>query len=88
MSALRHKQTFALQKATSASPPIATVKADLRDMSALLLEADMCSALANVGYGPKADIGSAIRFDQSKCNIVVDVHRLALPAHRFRQGIQ
>jgi hypothetical protein len=29
-----------------------------RVMSALPLKADMCSALANVGYGPEADIAS------------------------------
>jgi hypothetical protein len=28
------------------------------DMSALPLKADMCSALANVGYGPKADMAT------------------------------
>ena len=53
-------------------------------MSALDLKADVCGATAHVGFGPIADIGSAIRFDQSKCNIVVNVHGLALPAHRFR----
>ena len=26
-------------------------------MSALPLKADVCAAMANVGYGPKADIG-------------------------------
>ena len=40
MSALGQKQTFALQKVMSALPP----------------KADMCSALANVRYVPKADI--------------------------------
>jgi hypothetical protein len=40
MSALGQKQTFALQKAMSASPP----------------KADMCVALAYVCFGPKADI--------------------------------
>jgi hypothetical protein len=42
MSALGQKQTYALQKA----------------MSALLPKADMCSALAHVCFGPKADIKS------------------------------
>jgi hypothetical protein len=41
MSALGHKQTFALQKA----------------MSALPLKADMCGATADVRFGPIADIG-------------------------------
>jgi hypothetical protein len=41
MSALGHKQTFAVQKVMSALPP----------------KADMCSALANVCFGPIADIG-------------------------------
>jgi succinate dehydrogenase/fumarate reductase flavoprotein subunit len=36
MSALGHKQTFALQKAMSALPPIATAKADFRTRSCLL----------------------------------------------------
>src|SRR6516164_9779679 len=40
MSALGHKATFAMQTG----------------MSALPLKADMCSALANVGYVPKTDI--------------------------------
>jgi hypothetical protein len=40
MSALGHKQTFAVQKGMSALPP----------------KADMCGALAYVCYGPKADI--------------------------------
>ncbi len=40
MSALGQKQTYALQQAMSALPPIA----------------DMCSALADVCFGPKADI--------------------------------
>src|SRR5262245_53565785 len=45
MSALGQKQTLALQKA----------------MSALLPKADMCSALAHVCFGPKADIEWLIR---------------------------
>ena len=40
MSALGHKQTFALQKGMSALPP----------------KADMCSALAHVRFVPIADI--------------------------------
>ena len=40
MSALGQKQTFALQKGMSALPP----------------KADMCSALGDVRFGPKADI--------------------------------
>jgi hypothetical protein len=40
MSALGQKQTYALQQATSA----------------LLPKADMCGAVAHVGFGPKADI--------------------------------
>ena len=43
MSALGQKQTYALQKAMSALPPIATAKADFRNRACLL-----CSALANV----------------------------------------
>src|SRR5262245_2326701 len=42
MSALGHKRRFALQWAMSALPP----------------KADICSALAHVGFGPIADIGS------------------------------
>jgi hypothetical protein len=42
MSALGHKQTFAVQKA----------------MSALPLKADMCGALAHVRFVPEADIKS------------------------------
>jgi hypothetical protein len=40
MSALGQKQTYTLQKIMSALPP----------------EADMCSALAHICFGPKADI--------------------------------
>ena len=40
MSALGHKQTFAMQNGMSALPP----------------KADMCSALAHVRYVPIADI--------------------------------
>jgi len=36
MSALGHKQTYAVQKAMSASPLIATAKADLRKRPCLL----------------------------------------------------
>jgi hypothetical protein len=36
MSALGHKQTYALQKAMSAITPIATAKADIRNRSCLL----------------------------------------------------
>jgi hypothetical protein len=58
MSALGQKQTPALQKGMSALPLIATAKADMPQnvMSALPLKADMCSALTDVRFGPKADI--------------------------------
>jgi hypothetical protein len=61
MSALGQKQTYALQQAMSALPPIATEKADMPQMvmSALPPKADMCGALADVCFGPKADICSA-----------------------------
>ena len=50
MSALGHKQTYAVQKDMSALAPIATVKADMPQtvMSALPPIADMCGAGANV----------------------------------------
>jgi hypothetical protein len=35
-----------------------------RSLSALALEADMCSALAHVRFGPKADIPTSIGTDQ------------------------
>ena len=58
MSALGQKQTFAVHQPMSALPPIATAKADMPQMimSALHPIADMCSALADVCSGPKADI--------------------------------
>jgi hypothetical protein len=58
MFALGHKPTYALQKGTSALPPIATAKADFPQtvMSALLPKADICSAQAHVRFGPIADI--------------------------------
>jgi hypothetical protein len=57
MSALGQKRTFAPQKVMSALPPKATAKADFRAkvMSALSPKADMCSALAHVCFGPKAE---------------------------------
>jgi hypothetical protein len=45
MSALGQKQTFAVQKG----------------MSALPLKADICSALAHVRFGPRADSCSAVK---------------------------
>jgi hypothetical protein len=55
MSALGQKRTYAAQKGMSA----ATAKADSRKRLCLLLppKADMCSALVDVRFGPKADIG-------------------------------
>jgi hypothetical protein len=60
MSALGQKRTYAVQKGTSALPPIATAKADFpqKVMSALPPKADMCFALAYVCFGPIADIPS------------------------------
>ena len=43
MSALGQKQTYGLQKATSALPPIATAKADIRWW---ISEANACKALS------------------------------------------
>src|SRR5262245_17565632 len=58
MSALGQKQTFAVQKGTSALPPIATAKADMRKWSCPLYppKADMWGATSDVCFGPKADI--------------------------------
>jgi hypothetical protein len=68
MSALGHKQTFAVQKGMSALRRIATRESAFAQkvMSALLPKADMCSALAHVRFGPKADIPAAKDFDY--CN--------------------
>ena len=62
MSALGHKQTYAVQKDMSALAPIATVKADMPQtvMSALPPIADMCGATAHVGFGPIADMERSI----------------------------
>jgi hypothetical protein len=60
MSALGHKQTYAVQKGMSALLLITTAKADSRKvMSALPPKADIRSALADVRFGPKADSCSA-----------------------------
>ena len=50
MSALGQKQTYAVHKAMSALPPIATAKADSRKWSCPLYppKADMCGALVHV----------------------------------------
>jgi len=57
-SALGHKRTYAVQNGMSALHPIASAKADFRARSCPLYppKADMCSALAHVCFGPKADI--------------------------------
>jgi len=52
MSALGYKRTFALQQAMSALPP----------------KADMCSALADVRFGPKAGIRSPIRSPRQRAS--------------------
>src|SRR5262245_20660612 len=59
MSALGQKQTYVVQKGMSALPPIATAKADFRNMSALPPKADMCGAIRDVRFGPIADIGAS-----------------------------
>jgi hypothetical protein len=49
MSALGHKQTYALQKAMSALPPIATAKAtSATGQVRFTPEAEVCGALADV----------------------------------------
>ena len=70
MSAMGHKQTFALQNVMSALPPIATAKADFPQtvVSALPPKADMCSALAHVCFVPIANSFTAAKrslFDHS-----------------------
>jgi hypothetical protein len=62
MSALGNKRTYAPQKAMSALPPDSDQESDLsqKPMSALTPKADVCSALANVCFGPKADMHPAI----------------------------
>ena len=67
MSALGQKPTYALHNGMSASPPIATMKADSRkrSCSALPLKVDRRS----VSYGPKADILRARAL--SECGKVV-----------------
>ena len=56
---LGQEQTYAVHQPMSALVPIATAKADMpqKVMSALHPIADMCGALADVCFGPKADIG-------------------------------
>ena len=57
MSALGHKQTYAVQKVMSALPPIATAKADSRKRSCLLYPGKQtCAAQRDVCFGPIADI--------------------------------
>ena len=51
MSALGHKQTYAVQQLMSALPRIATAKADMPQMvmSALPPKADICGATSDFG---------------------------------------
>ena len=60
MSALGQKPTYAVQKAMSALPPIATAKANSRK-SDLPPKAHMCGATRDLRYGPKADIHRVLR---------------------------
>src|SRR6188474_2853233 len=57
-SALGQKQTFAMHQPMSALLPYSDRKSGLRQtiMSALPPKADMCGAVAHVGFGPEADI--------------------------------
>jgi hypothetical protein len=57
MSALGQKPTFAAQKGMSALPLKSVFPQKV--MSALPPKADICSALAHVCFGPKADIEHA-----------------------------
>jgi hypothetical protein len=61
MSALGQKQTCAAHQLMSASPPIATVKANFPHK---VMSADMCGARAYVCFGPKADM---VRLFSVKC---------------------
>jgi hypothetical protein len=63
VSALGQKQTFAPQKAMSALPP----------------KAEMCSALAHVCFGPKADISPGLPSD---------IKRLAAEVCLFRASVR
>jgi hypothetical protein len=74
MSALGHKQTYAVHQLMSALPSIATAKADSRKSSCLLLplKADMCGALVHVGFGPIADMRSAKRQPFGKALVPCD----------------
>jgi hypothetical protein len=61
MSALGQYRTCAVQNSMSVLPLKATVKADsATGHVCFTLKADMCSAHANVGYGPEADISGTI----------------------------
>jgi hypothetical protein len=59
MSALGQKQTCAAQKSDVRFTPDSDRESGFPQtaMSALPPKADVCGALANVCYGPKADIG-------------------------------
>jgi hypothetical protein len=72
MSALGHKRTYAVHKAMSALPPIATAKADMPQMvmSALPPKGDMCGATRDVRFGPIADIIKLIRSASLRAQLV------------------
>src|SRR5262249_19579744 len=85
--------TYAVQKAMSALPPIATAKADLSQtvMSALPPKADMCGALADVCFGPEADIKSFIdhlvgAHEQRRRHVEAERFRCFEVKHRFVPG--
>ena len=75
MSALGQKQTFAAHQPMSALPP----------------KADMCSALADVCFGPKADIGLFSSFDKktpaSKPELFREDDEIGLDSGFIAQGI-
>ena len=65
MSALGQKQTYAAQETMSALTPDSDRESEIpqKVMSALPPKADMCSALADVRFGPKADSRDAAKID-------------------------
>src|ERR1044071_7222914 len=70
MSALGDKQTFAVSQAMSALPPIA----------------DMCSALDDVCFGPKADSCTAANWDSLLDHLVGEAEQFGWHFNAERLG--
>src|SRR5262245_25587099 len=80
MSALGHKQTYAVQNVMSALPSIATAKADSRKRSRLLHPRKRtCAVHQPMSAGPIADIRNAEEMSARQRSASLDLVKTSLP---------